>query len=186
MALAHFTNIETAVNNWEILYKNLFEVTIVLPTILQGIHPNYTNLLLTNIITAKFPTYPTLEYAEQRFKYSTRQYIKMPGTTSTELELSLNMNQTNNLQVFTWRILKDWYDLAWNNEDGSLHYKKHLVGDIIVHHHDKEGHVIRRVVYNNCQMGKISGWEDLDWSAPDMVGPLSVGFKSDYWQDFYY
>lgn len=187
MPLAHFTQITTAVQNMEPLYKNLFEVTVVLPPILQVIHKDYTNLLLTNTTIAKFPTYPTLTYKEQRFKYSTRQYILMPDTTSVDLDMSLNLNQNDVGQVFAWRILKDWYDLAWNNEDGSLHYKKHMVGDVIVHNHDREGHIIRRVVYHNCQMNKITGWEDLDWSgAGDLIGPLAVQFKADWWQDFYY
>jgi hypothetical protein len=187
MPLAHFTNIPTAVQNMEILYKNLFEVTVVLPPIIAGFHPGYASLLLTNTTIAKFPTYPVLEYAEQRFKYSTREFIKMPTTTSIDVDLSLNMNQNDNGQVFAWRILKDWYDLAWNNEDGSLHYKKHMVGDIIVHNHDREGHIVRRVVYNNCQMHKIAGWEELDWAGGgDMIGPLQVSFKADYWSDFYY
>ena len=185
MPLAHFTNIETANKNWEPVFKNLFEVTVVLPPILQSLHPTAPNLLLTNTVSASFPKYPDLAVKEQRFKYSTRQFVLMPETTSTDLELKLNMNQNDNFQVFTWRILKDWYDLAWNNEDGSLHYKKHLVGDVIVHNHDKEGHVIRRVVYNNAQLIKIGGWEDMAWGSNE-IQELSASFKADYWQDYYY
>jgi len=186
MPLSHFTNIETSHSLWEPIHNNLFEVTILLPTILQSIHTEATHLLLENTTTIALPTYPALTTAEQRFKYSTRKFVMMPASTSVDFAIKFNMNQNDNYQVFTWRILKDWYDLAWNNEDGSIHYKRNMVGDVIAHVHDKEGHVIRRVVYHNCQVLSIAGWETLDWGSNSDVASLDVGFTSDYWEDFYY
>lgn len=191
MPLAHFTNVATARDKDEVIHKNLFEVTIVLPTIVAQIHagtkdPNIQTLLLENIKTAKFPTYPDLPEITQKFKYSTRKFLGMPDSTSFSPEFSLNLNQNITYQVFCWRVLKDWYDLSWNNEDGSLHYKRNCVGDIIVHNHDKEGHIIRRVVYHNCICSQVSGWEDLAWDGNTDVFEMSAKFVSDYWEDYYY
>jgi hypothetical protein len=188
--LAHFSNVNTSTNKYEILYGNLFEVTVILPTLVAAIHANATprveTLLLENITNAKFPTYPELTKITQRFKYSTRQFLGTPDSTSADFDLTLNLNQNENNQVFCWRVLKDWYDLAWNNEHGSLHYKRNMLGDVIVHHHDKEGHIIRRVVYHNVQMNKISGWEELDFSRSSENFSLTVGFVCDWFEDFYY
>ena len=185
MGLPHFTNITTARDNDEPVFKNLYEVTIVLPTAIQSLHPNHTVLLLENATSIKFPTYPTIEFKEQRFKYSTRRFVTMPTTTSTDFAINFNMNQNKNYQVFTFRMMKDWYDLVWNNEDGSLHYKKNVISDIIVNAHDKEGHVIRRVTYYNCQITAFTGWEDLSWDGSDIY-TLTANFVADYWSDLYY
>lgn len=187
MPLPHFTNIDSHMNLWEPVHKNLYECTIILPTVLQQIHKNATHLLMENTITATLPTYPDLQSKMQRFKYSTRIFVMMPDKTSIDdMSIKFNLNQNDDFQVFCWRILKDWYDLAWNNEDGSLHYKKSMIGDIIVHVHDKEGHVIRRVTYHNSQMKHFEGWTELDWEAVTEIVDFTAKFVADYWEDFYY
>ena len=187
MGLAHFTAVDSHHQKWEPIHKNLYEATIILPQVLQTIHPNATHLLLENTITAKFPAYPQLASKEQRFKYSTRVFVMMPEKTHVDdLEISFNLNQNDEYQIFCFKMLKDWYDLAWNNETGTLHYKKNLVGDIIIHLHDKEGKVIRRVTYHNVMMTGFSGVEDVDWSASTDIMQLSAKFVADYWEDFYY
>ena len=82
----------------------------------------------------------------------------MPAQTHIDdLTIGFNLNQNDDYQIFCFKMLKDWYDLGWNNETGTLHYKKNLVGDIIIHAHDKEGKVIRRVTYHNAMMKIFTG-----------------------------
>jgi hypothetical protein len=187
MPLAHFTAVDSHREKWEPIHPNLFEVTIILPQVLQSIHPNATHLLLENTVEAGMPTYPTLTTAEQRFKYSTRLFVMMPESTSIkDLKIKFNLNQNDDYQIFCFKMLKDWYDLAWNNETGTLHYKKNLVGDIIIHQHDKEGKVIRRVTYHNAMMLAFSGMETLNWGSGTEVMSLDTTFAADYFEDFYY
>lgn len=187
MPLPHFTNIQSHQNNWEPIFKNLYEVTVVLPTLLQSIHPESTILLLENIKSVGLPSYKDLPRIPQRFKYSTRQFLGLPENTHHDFSMNLNVNQNDQYQAFTWRIMKDWYDLAWNNEDGTLHYKKNMIGDVIIHMHDKEGHVVRRITYHNCQVHNIAGWDnDINWDGNSDIVELTVSMASDYWEDFYY
>lgn len=187
MPLAHFTAVDSHFNKWEPIHINLYEVTIILPQVLQSIHPNATHFLLENTTNVSLQAYPTLGTAEQRFKYSTRLFVMMPESTSAkEIKITFNLNQNDDYQIFCFKMLKDWYDLAWNNETGTLHYKKNLVGDIIVHLHDKEGKVIRRITYHNAMMTGFSGMETLDWSTATDVMKLETSFVADYWEDFYY
>ena len=185
MPLPHFTNIESHTQMWEPVYKNLFEVVVILPPAIAGLHENYQTLLLENITETSFPKYEDIQTKNQFFKFSDRQFLLFPAKTSTELTLKLNMNANDDYQVFTWRMMKDWYDLVWNNEDGSVHYKSNIVSDIVVHAHDKEGHVIRRVTYYNCQIKSFEGWEGLTWSGQE-IADLTVKFVADYWTDLYY
>ena len=187
MGLAHFTQVDSHHELWEPIHKNLYETTIILPEVLKTIHPNATHLLLENTKTAQLPKYPALTVASQRFKYSTRAFVMMPEKTHIDdLSLTFNLNQNEQYQIFCFKILKDWYDLAWNNETGTLHYKKNLIGDIIIHVHDKEGKVIRRVTYHNAMMTGFSGFEDLSWEESTNIFDLTATFAADYWEDFYY
>ena len=76
--LPFFTNIQVARDLSEIVYTNLFEVTMTLPKLLQKNFPNATHILLENCKTAPMPTYPAFQLATQRFKYSTRLYLTTP------------------------------------------------------------------------------------------------------------
>jgi len=183
--LPHFTTVgsHSAIN--EPVFKNLFEVVVILPPAIAGLHDDHQTLLLENITSASFPVYPTIGVTEQFFKFSDRKYLTFPEKTSTELKLKLNLNVNDKNSVFTFKMMKDWYDLAWNNEDGSLHYKNNIISDIIVHGHDKEGKVIRRVTYFNCQMKGFSGWDTIDWTSKE-IASLDVDFVADYWTDLYY
>jgi hypothetical protein len=187
MPLPHFTTVQSHNKKWEPTYKNLFEVEIFLPDAIKDKHPNATMLLLENTKSAKLPTYPTISTVAQRYKYSTRLFKGFPDSTSLEtLDFSFNINQNDAKQMFTFRMIKDWYDLVWNNEDGSSNYKKTIVGEIVLYQHDRVGEIIRRVTYHNCQVNSFSVQEDLVWGGGSDIQELSASYAVDYWEDFYY
>ena len=169
----------------EVVYTNLFEITFILPVILdlQGrdkilLLQNATKIDLSNLTQFDIAT------KEQRFKYSTRQFQTTPTKTSGEITIpfQVNVNGTGNME--TWTTLKAWYDLLFNSQNGSLHYKSDLIGTIIVNQHDKKGFVLRRVTFQNCQMSKLTGWA-LDWSQNDIVQQVEATFLYDYFVDEY-
>lgn len=188
MPLGHYTNVTTGTDLHDPVYKNLFEVRITLPTVLQSVHPNATTLLLENATKVDLPTYPALGVQTQRFKYSTRLYPTTPDTTSIikqDIVFNLNQHKDSN-SVFVFRMLKDWYDLNWNNETGQLSYLRNLKSDLItIDVHDREGRVIRRVNWINAFMIGFTGWENLDWSQLD-IQTLTASFAIPYWNDLYY
>lgn len=187
MALPHFTNINTGLKLTEVVYKNLFEVQIILPEVLQGIYKDYSVVLLENTTSFQLPQYQQLGVQKQRFKYSTRLFLNTPESTSVEdLKLTFNMNVNDKKQIETWNVMKTWYDLAWNNENGTVNYKKNMVGTIVGYIHDKEGEILRRVTYHNCQPKMIAGWDgDIQWDQTD-IASINMTFVSDYWEDYYY
>jgi hypothetical protein len=175
----------------------LFEVRVTLPPILQALHPGLDVIQIENTTSISLPSYPKLETAEQRFKYSTRLFPKTPTSTSlTEQAIKFNINQVNTSpavgggppigQVPVWRLVKDWYDLSWNNETGQLSYKRTVKSDAVtIDVHDREGLVIRRVIWHNCFITGFAGWEDLDWTSNDIF-ELTGNFAVDWWEDYYY
>jgi len=166
----------------EPVFLNLFEINFVLPTILAN-QGRDTMLLLEQATNVTFDLSPDIERAEQRFKYSTRKFIKTPQKTDVEFDINFNVNVNNSGAMETWNTLKAWYDLAWNSQTGALHYKADTIGTVIVNQHDKKGLVLRRVTFQNAQIYGL-GTTELKWDATD-IWSCTAKFVADYWFDDY-
>jgi len=166
----------------EVVYLNLFETTFVLPVILQAQGRNPI-LLLQNALNIDFNlTQFDIGVKEQRFKYSTRQFLTTPTKTAGEFNIKFNVNQQGSME--TWNALKAWYDLVFNSQNGSLHYKSDIIGTVIVNQHDKKGVVLRRVTFQNVQIKQLAGYA-LDWSSNNIIESVQADFIYDYFIDEY-
>lgn len=193
MPLPHFTQLQMTgspggpgTRPQEVVYLNLFEITFILPTILQvqGRDP-VLMLQQAKKVSLGGLTDFNIQEKEQRFKYSTRQFLTTPSKTSGSIDIPFNVNVNDQGSMETWNTLKAWYDLVWNSQNGSLHYKSDIIGTIIVNQHDKKGVVLRRVTFQNCQIQKLSGW-DLDWSnSSNIIEDVTGTFIWDYFIDEY-
>lgn len=169
------------------VFLNLFEITFLLPVILQAQGRDPVLLLQqalkAPISSTKLTAQDVLEQI-QKFKYSSRAFLTSPKQTSGTITIpfNVNVNEQLNMEVFT--TLKAWYDLAWNSQNGSLHYKSDLIGTIIVNQHDKKGFVLRRVTYQNCQLNKLV-YKDLNWETPGIFDYIEAQFVWDYFIDEY-
>ena len=169
----------------EVVYTNLFEITFVLPVILTA-QSRSPLLLLENATKVDFSNLTSFDIStkEQRFKYSTRVFQTTPTKTSGEIVIPFQVNVNNAGSMDVWNTLKAWYDLVFNSQNGTLHYKSDLIGTIMVNQHDKKGVVIRRVTFQNCQMSKLGGYA-LDWASNDIVNSVDATFLYDYFVDEY-
>lgn len=71
----------------------------------------------------------------------------------------------------TIHILKDWYDLNWNNETGRMIYKSNIIGDMIVDEFNKEGVFVKKTI---CQSIYPIDWEELK-------NDIKITFNVDYY-----
>ena len=189
MALPHFTQLEMTgspggpgTKPQEPVFLNLFEITFVLPTILTA-QKRDNVLLLQQATNVKLDLTKDIETNDQRFKYSTRVFMNMPKQTHTDFEIMFNVNVNESGSMETWNTLKAWYDLVWNSQNGSVHYKADVIGTIIVNQHDKKGLVLRRVTFQNAQIKGVDA-TDLKWDSQEIWG-AGARFVADYWIDEY-
>jgi hypothetical protein len=169
----------------EPVYLNLFEITFVLPTILQAQGRDPVLLLQQAKKVSLGVTNKDIATTEQKFKYSSRMFVNAgPDKSSVDLDIDFNVNVNSQGSMETWNTLRAWYDLVWNSQNGYLHYKADIIGTIIVNQHDKKGVVLRRVTFQNCQMSKLSGYE-LDWASNNIVENVQADFVYDYFIDEY-
>ena len=194
MPLPHYTQISNVGSPGgpgtlpdEVVYLNLFEITFILPVILQA-QGRDPILLLENATKAPIGgtnlTAFDVGQNMQRFKYSTREFLTTPTKTSGEITIPFQVNVNQQGSMETWTTMKAWYDLLFNSQNGSLHYKSDMIGTLIVNQHDKKGVILRRVTYQNCQLKSLTGW-DLDWSSNSIVESVDATFVYDYFIDEY-
>jgi hypothetical protein len=191
MPLPHFTQLQGVGSPGgpgtlpdEVVYLNLFEITFILPVILQA-QGRDPILLLQNATKIDLNlTEFDITSKQQRFKYSTREFLSTPTKTSGEITIPIQVNVNQQGSMENWNTMKAWYDLAFNSQNGALHYKSDLIGTIIVNQHDKKGVVLRRVTFQNCQLYKLTGFS-LDWSSNNIQDNVSGTFTYDYFIDEY-
>jgi hypothetical protein len=167
----------------EPVYLNLFEVTFILPVILQA-QGRDPLLMLQSATNIDLNLTEAIEIKEQRFKYSTRAFLGTPAKTHVEFSIDFTVNVNAQGSMETWNTLKSWYDLVWNSQNGTLHYKSDLIGTIIVNQHDKKGVVLRRVTFQNSQLKSVGGIS-LKWEGSGDIWTAKADFVADYWIDEY-
>jgi hypothetical protein len=192
MPLPHFTQLQGVGSPGgpgtlpdEVVYLNLFEITFILPVILQA-QGRDPILLLQNAtkVSLNLTEFEGVGTKQQRFKYSTREFVTTPTKTSGTIEIPIQVNVNQQGSMENWNTMKAWYDLVFNSQNGALHYKSDIIGTIIVNQHDKKGVVLRRVTFQNCQITKLQGYE-LNWGANDIIQEVTADFTYDYFIDEY-
>lgn len=192
MALPHFTSIRTIGGSGdpnsgprpqEPVYLGLFEISFVLPVLLQQRYPD-TSILTFQATSIALDLTKAIAVGEQKFKFTKRKFLTTPEDTSASFTIKFNVNVDDRNAMSPWTILKAWYDLVWNSQTGFTHYKSDIIGTIIVNQHDKKGVVLRRVTYRNCQLKDISSVE-LAWGEATLY-EATANFEADYWDDEYY
>lgn len=188
MPLPHFVNLivndNGGANPQEPFYTNLFEITIVLPTVLRNDYSPVLLLQQANKLSTGLALTEAATLKDQKFKFSTRAFLTTPEKTHIEFSIGFNINVNTGGEVEVWNALKAWYDLYWNSNDGSQHYKRDMIGTVILNMHDKKGVVLRRITYYNTQIKAVTGWTDPDWSTGD-IHKVDAAFVADYWRDEY-
>ena len=193
MPLPHFTQLQVTgspggpgTQPQEPVYLNLFEISFVLPTILQAQGRDPMLLLQQALSVDLNTTNKTLATSNQRWKYTTRAFLNAgPAETHIDyLAITFNVNVNNNGSMETWAALRAWYDLAWNSQNGYLHYKADMVGTIIVQQHDKKGLVLRRVTFQNAQLKAVTS-PSLTYEGQGILQNITANFVCDYWVDAY-
>lgn len=184
--LPHFTNVPYADELQEPIYKNLIEVNFFLPEALRAQGRNEL-LMMYNAKNISFqPFTPTLGTAVQSYKFAGRTYVLTPTkeqTTITDMSINFNLNQNKENQVVIFNTLKTQYDLAQNSIDGTMNYKRDMVGTIIANLHDKRGEVIRRGIFYNVQLTGLDGAFDYGQDDNGIVESMTAHFTADYQDD---
>ena len=186
--LPHFTNSKAAINNYEPVYLNQFEVIINPPA---GIVSAATTFNGEGILSQQVKSITGLAVdiapsatVEQNYKFATRRYAGGEPSTSDmalSMEFEVNLNDQNSMTVY--KILRQWSDLIYNPLTGAMGLKRDYVGSVLISVFNKQGDVFRRIRIPSCFISEPINSMDLDYDQGNSIYSLAVTWKCDYWED---
>jgi hypothetical protein len=187
--LPHFTNSRAAINNFEPVFLNQFEVLINTPA---GIVDATTTFKGETILTQQVKSITGLAVdilpasnVEQNYKFATRRYAGGEPSTSDmtlTVEFEVNLNDANSMT--TYKILRQWSDLIYNPLTGAMGLKSDYVGSMVISVFNKRGDVFRRIRIPSCFLSEAIIPMELDYENP-AIYTVSTSWICDYWEDLF-
>ena len=180
--LPHFQNSLSAINKFEPVYLNQFEVTIFPPAPVAG-----GQILLQHVTKVGGLTLdknPGL--ATQKYKFAKRNYAgAKPEQTYMDLSLSftVNLNDANSMYVF--KTLRQWSDLIYNPLTGAMGLKTDYVGSMVIQVFNKQGDVFRRITCRDCFPKTAISPMNLNYTSTDLFRIDDMQWAVDYWEDLF-
>jgi hypothetical protein len=183
--LAHYKNSKASMVNYEPIYLNQFEVTLLPPTgISPGVGNNGQNLLLEHVKKVSgLEIDKNPGTVEQYYKFAKRRYAgARPETTTIDVTIDFEVNLNDANSMYTFKTLRQWSDLIYNPMTGGMGLKKDYIGSGLIVIFNKAGNIFRKVRLPVIwPMTPINPME-LDYQSTD-VWVLSLTFAADYWED---
>ena len=185
MSLPHYRNSKAAMQNFEPLFLNQFEVTLFPPT---GI-PVGTGNAGQSLILEHVKKVSGLDIdknpgtVEQHTKFAKRRYAgAKPETTTIDftVDFEVNLNDANSAYIF--KIMRQWSDLIYNPLTGAMGLKKDYIGSGVVTIFNKAGGIYRKVRFPVIWPISPINPMELDYLSTDIY-TLSLTFAADYWED---
>ncbi len=188
--LPHFNSAKAAVQLYEPVYLNQFEVIIQPPVGVSNPvgNPGRT-LLVENVLSVSGITVDkNPQPMEQRYKFSRRRYaggaIDDTGV-KVRIEFETNLDDQNSNYVF--KTLRQWSDLVYNPLTGAMGIKSVYAGGtyILISVFNKQGDVFRRIKLLNCfPVDQIKSM-DLDYTNGTTPHKIALSFRADYFEDVF-
>jgi hypothetical protein len=181
--LPYWSNSVAAVNYYEPIYQNQFEVVLTPPAAIGG--PNVA--LLVEHVT-KITGLPEIQssggLAEQKYKFATRSYAgAIPDKTTADLALSFTVNLNEENDAYVYNILRAWNDIMYNPQTGSQGLKREYVGEMAVVVFNKRGDIFREwkfpAVFPSTKLTELS----LDYAGGTALYAVDVTYRADYWRE---
>jgi len=180
--LSHYQNSISAVNRFEPVFLNQFEVNIIPPAAVPG-----GEILLQHVSRVSgLALNKTPSVVTQKYKFAKRNYAgAKPDQTYMDLSLSfsVNLNDANSMYVF--KTLRQWSDLIYNPLTGAQGLKNDYCGTIVISMFNKAGDVYRRVTCKDTFPTKPLTAMSLNYTSVDLYKVSDMQWAVDYWEDLF-
>lgn len=188
--LPHFSSAKAAVQLYEPVYLNQFEVIIqppvgvTLPTGNGG-----RSLLVENVLSVSgLSVDKNPGVMEQRYKFSRRRYAGgLVDDTGVKFRIEFETNLDDNNSNYVFKTMRQWSDLIYNPLTGATGIKSTYAGGtyVLVSIFNKEGDVFRRIKLVNCfPIDQIKAM-DLDYTNGTTPYKIALSFRADYFEDIF-
>ena len=184
---SHYRNSDAATQMWEIVSPALFEVYFRFPTLLAGDTKINTDLLFQHVrsISGLDGLTPTVGNVVQKYKYAERHYAAAgPDKTSLELQITYTMNINNEYENYIYNMLRKWYNLVYNPQNGQMLTKSQYAGGstMTIIEHDRDGAIWRKITcLNFFPSTPPTGLNDDNYDSMGDAKTVSITFMVDDW-----
>ena len=193
MALNHYSHYRSSAaarENWEVVSPALFEVYLTFPTKIKSENGMNSDLLFEHVrsISGLDGLTPTIGNVVQKYKFAERHYAAAgPDKTSLELTITFTMNLNSAHENYIYNMLRRWYDLVYNPQNGHTRTKKdYAKGSIMnIYEHDRDGTIWRHVICKDFfPSTPPTGLNDDNYDSISEAKTISMTFIVDQWDEF--
>lgn len=184
--LPHVKNVSAAINKMDPVHRSVFEVYFTLPPAIQQEFKQEEALLTEQVtnVTGLDALQKTPGVGEQKFFGVVSSFANPTfESTAADIEMQLNLNLRNVTDNFVLKVFKAWANLNYDLSDGTRTIKMDYIADNLrVAEANRNGEVWRSYIFHNLILNKVEGLNELDYTNNE-AAKLTVGFRSDYWDD---
>lgn len=180
--LPHYSSSQSAINKFEPVFLNQFEVVITPPDSVQG-----GAILLEHVRSISgLSLDKTPAPVDQKYKFAKRNYAgAKPGSTFMDLSISFNINLNDDNSMYVFKTLRQWSDLIYNPLTGAQGLKSDYTGTMVISIFNKSGDVFRRITCRDCfPISPISSME-LNYMDESLFKIEDMTWAVDYWEDLF-
>lgn len=178
----HFRQSKAAMNNWEPLYLNHFDINLVFPAAVGTGEFVLENVLkIGGLETDKVPGAVT-----QSYKGAKRSYAAgMVEDTFVDLTLDFEVNLNDANSAYVYKALKNWCNLIYDPTTGRMGLKKDYVGGpMIVSAYNRQGDIYRQWKFPKVfPTTNINAMEFNYESITDLFKIEGFTLRADFWDE---
>lgn len=175
--LPHYNSTKAAVQKFEPVTKNMFDVTLLAPGDNEA-------LLLEHIKSVDgLGLDKGTEPIVQKYKYASRSYAGVPGDTHIDVTIVFTLNLNDSNENYIYNAIKRWRNRVYNPLTGEMGLKKDYCGSAVILMHNRVGTVYRKIVLKDIfPTGDIDAFNTLSYEENE-AAELSVQFRCDHWDE---
>jgi hypothetical protein len=180
--LPHYRNSKAAVEKYEPLYLNQFEVILSPPAAVAG--TEQVKLLVEHVkkVTG-LPEITPVGTVEQYYKFAKRTYAAAkPEDTTAELEIEFEVNLNEANAMYTYNTLRRWSNLTFDPDTGGQGVKVQYAGMATIAIHNKQRNIYRIFSFDPVYPMEPFNPMELDYVS-DEIYRLTAKFKADAWKE---
>jgi hypothetical protein len=184
---SHYRNSEAARGMYEVVSPALFEVDFTFPRVINNREGMDTNLLFEHVrsISGLDGITPTVGNVVQKYKFAERHYAAAgPDKTSLELTITFTLNLDDSHQNYVYNMLRKWYNLIYNPQNGQMLTKKQYADGsiLVIKEHDRNGSIWRKITcYDFFPSTPPTGLNENNYDSVGDAKTASITFIVDDW-----
>lgn len=179
--LPHFDNSTAAVNYYEPIFLNQFEVIITPPSTITG--PN-DGLLVEHVTKISgLPELTGVGVVDQYYKFARRTFATgAPKKTDAQLTIDFEVNLNEENDAYVYNKMRAWGDLIFDPLNGRQGLKADYVGEIYVAIFNKSQDIFREFRFNPAYLFDPLTEMNLEYKSEGLY-KLTAKFQCDTYRE---